>query len=83
MAVTTYQAALDFLYRYIPVPTHRADPAENLARTRELLDALGTPDARLRSVVVAGTKGKGSTSAMSTPGSLPKAKRLRSSGVRS
>jgi dihydrofolate synthase/folylpolyglutamate synthase len=64
MAVTTYQSALDYLYRYIPVPTHRADPAENLTRTRELLDALGTPDARLRTVVVAGTKGKGSTSAM-------------------
>ena len=64
MVVTTYQAALDYLYRYIPVPTHRADPAENLTRTRELLDALGTPDARLRTVVVAGTKGKGSTSAM-------------------
>jgi folylpolyglutamate synthase/dihydropteroate synthase len=54
---------IDYLYRYIPVPTHRADPAENLTRTRELLDALGSPDARLRSVVVAGTKGKGSTSA--------------------
>ena len=64
MVVTTYQAALDYLYSYIPDTIHRTDPAENLTRTRELLDALGAPDTRLRTVVVAGTKGKGSTSAM-------------------
>ncbi len=33
-------------------------------RTRALLDGLGNPDRRYRSVIVAGTKGKGSTCAM-------------------
>ncbi|MFN5928571.1 MAG: bifunctional folylpolyglutamate synthase/dihydrofolate synthase, partial [Roseiflexaceae bacterium] len=64
MAVTTYQQALDFLYGYLPTPAAGRNPADNLVRTRALLDALGAPDARLKSVVVAGTKGKGSTSAM-------------------
>lgn len=35
-------------------------------RTRGLLEALGNPDRRFRSVIVAGTKGKGSTCAMLT-----------------
>lgn len=64
MAVTTYQQALDYLYGYIPNPSASRDPAQNLVRTRALLDALGAPDQRFPSVVVAGTKGKGSTSAM-------------------
>ncbi|MEY2844914.1 MAG: hypothetical protein RL076_460 [Chloroflexota bacterium] len=64
MAVTSYQQALDFLYGYLPTPAASRDPADNLLRTRALLDALGAPDRQLRSVVIAGTKGKGSTSAM-------------------
>jgi dihydrofolate synthase/folylpolyglutamate synthase len=40
-------------------------PAEfNLPRTRALLDLLGNPQRRYPSVVIAGTKGKGSTAAM-------------------
>ena len=44
----------------------RASPAEQwkLGRTRALLDIAGAPDRRLRVVLVAGTKGKGSTCAM-------------------
>jgi len=44
----------------------RASPEEQwkLGRTRALLDLAGAPDRRLRIVLVAGTKGKGSTCAM-------------------
>ena len=42
----------------------RPDAAQNLPRMRRLLDALGAPDARFNSVVVAGTKGKGSVAAI-------------------
>ncbi len=64
MPISTYQQALDFLYGYIPTPTASRNPADNLTRTRTLLDFLGAPDKRVASVVVAGTKGKGSTAAM-------------------
>lgn len=42
-----------------------ADPAQawDLGRTRALLDLVGAPDRRMRSVLIAGTKGKGSTAA--------------------
>ena len=63
-----YQAALDYLYSFInyenkmpPSPTHARF---NLDRMRWLLEQLGTPQERYPSVVVAGTKGKGSTVAM-------------------
>ena len=36
----------------------------NLRRTRVLLDLLGAPDRRLKIVLIAGTKGKGSTAAL-------------------
>jgi dihydrofolate synthase/folylpolyglutamate synthase len=61
-----YQQALDYLYSFID-PSRSgpaADPSRNLARTRALLGALGDPQDRLRFVVVAGTKGKGSTCVM-------------------
>src|SRR4051794_26397596 len=45
-------------------PRASADEQWKLGRTRALLDLLGAPDARLRVVLVAGTKGKGSTCAM-------------------
>lgn len=61
-----YDAALAFLL----APTDPSRPTvasptadRNLPRMRRLLDLLGAPDARFPSVVVAGTKGKGSTSA--------------------
>jgi dihydrofolate synthase/folylpolyglutamate synthase len=61
-----YQGALDYLYSFIAgerqIP--RPPPELNLARTSELLARLGEPQRAFASVVVAGTKGKGSTCAM-------------------
>ena len=61
-----YAAALAFLL----APTDPGRPVvasptadQNLPRMRRLLDLLGSPDARYPAVVVAGTKGKGSTAA--------------------
>jgi dihydrofolate synthase / folylpolyglutamate synthase len=45
-------------------PRASADSQWKLGRTRALLDLAGAPDRRLRIVLVAGTKGKGSTCAM-------------------
>lgn len=61
-----YQQALDYLYGFVAGErqTPRPPPELNLTRTRALLDALGAPDRSLPCVVVAGTKGKGSTCAM-------------------
>jgi len=44
-------------------PRSHPDPAWNVRRTRALLDLAGAPDQRLECVLVAGTKGKGSTAA--------------------
>jgi dihydrofolate synthase/folylpolyglutamate synthase len=64
----TYQDALDYLYSFIdyerrPVPS-REDARYNLPRTHALLAAVGNPQMSFASIVVAGTKGKGSTSAL-------------------
>src|SRR3712207_426868 len=63
-----YQAALDYIYSFInyeskmpPSPQHARF---NLGRMRWLLRELDDPHTQFPSVVVAGTKGKGSTSAM-------------------
>lgn len=66
--LATYQDALDYLYSFIdyerrPIPS-RQDARFNLPRTHALLAAVGNPHTRFTSVVVAGTKGKGSTSAL-------------------
>ena len=45
-------------------PRASPDSQWKLGRTRALLDLAGAPDRRLRIALVAGTKGKGSTSAM-------------------
>lgn len=61
-----YQQTLDYLYsfpdslRKMPRPP----PEWNLPQTDLLLQAVGAPQRVFRSIVVAGTKGKGSTSAM-------------------
>lgn len=64
----TYQQALDYLYSFMDFERKpAATPAEaafNLTRMRALLSAVGDPQDGLRSVVVAGTKGKGSTCAL-------------------
>lgn len=63
-SVTTYQEALDYLYRFVYESKQRPHPSLNLTRTNQLLDAFDNPHLQFDSVVVAGTKGKGSTSAM-------------------
>jgi dihydrofolate synthase/folylpolyglutamate synthase len=62
----TYQQALDWIYSFIDsekkLPQTPLD--FNLPRVRALLAALGDPQTSYPAVVVAGTKGKGSTCAM-------------------
>lgn len=62
----TYQQTLDWLYSFIDsekkLPQTPLD--FNLPRVTALLHALGDPHTRYPAVVVAGTKGKGSTCAM-------------------
>ena len=64
----TYAEALTYLNRFISY--ERQQPAKyspetlNLDRVNALLDRLGRPDRTFRVIHVAGTKGKGSTSAM-------------------
>lgn len=61
----THEEALNFWYGRIDFEKRSAKPEElKLDRMRALLRALGDPHKRLRVVHVAGTKGKGSTSAM-------------------
>jgi dihydrofolate synthase/folylpolyglutamate synthase len=62
-----YRASLDYLYgrlNYERVGMPRASADLRLGRMRRLLRLLGDPQDALRIVHVAGTKGKGSTSAM-------------------
>ena len=66
--ITTYQQALDYLYQFIdparkPAATH-SEATEQLQRVAALLERAGSPQNSLRCVVIAGTKGKGSTAAI-------------------
>ena len=61
-----YQEALDYLYSRLPV-FHRIGPKAlkpGLGNTLRLCEALGNPQHRFKSIHVAGTNGKGSTSHM-------------------
>ncbi len=66
--IASYQDALDYLYSFIDFERKPArtpqQAAHNLARMRAWLAALGDPQQHFQSVVIAGTKGKGSTAAM-------------------
>lgn len=66
--IETYQQALDYIYGFIdptrPAATGDAAARRNLGRMRALLAAAGDPHAAMQTVVVAGTKGKGSTCIM-------------------
>ena len=68
MSTTTYQEALDYLYSHIDYSMKRSYrySAEvfELQRVIDLLEALGNPHARIKAFHVAGTKGKGSVSAL-------------------
>lgn len=66
MQTMTYQNALDYLYSFLDTE-HKLPHTSiefNLPRTTALLAALGEPQRALRSVLIAGTKGKGSTAAL-------------------
>lgn len=67
-AVAAYQQAVNFLLDRINYERSQhmpySDRAFKLDRMRQLLERLGNPHLQLRIVHVAGTKGKGSTSAM-------------------
>ena len=61
-----YSEALDYLYSRLPV-FHRIGPKAlkpGLGNTLKLCDAVGNPQHQFRSIHVAGTNGKGSTSHM-------------------
>lgn len=63
-----YRSVLDWVWSYSARPRSPAEMAAQravkLERMRALLDALGRPEQRFPSLLVAGTKGKGSTVAM-------------------
>ncbi len=61
-----YQQALDYVYSFMDPARAgpQANPHMNLVRTQALLVALGNPQQGMNCVVVAGTKGKGSTCAL-------------------
>src|SRR5437867_45059 len=63
-----YRRALERIYGFSAVPRsaaeQRADRPRKLPRVRALLERLGNPQAGYPSVLVAGTKGKGSTAAI-------------------
>jgi dihydrofolate synthase / folylpolyglutamate synthase len=61
----TYEEALAFWYGRINFEHHSPKPSDlKLDRMHALLDRLGNPQQNLRIVHIAGSKGKGSTSAM-------------------
>jgi dihydrofolate synthase/folylpolyglutamate synthase len=79
MSVRTYQDALDYLYSFVDYSLERSYrySAElfDLGRVRRLLHALGDPHERYPAFHIAGTKGKGSVTAMIASG-------LRAAGYR-
>jgi dihydrofolate synthase / folylpolyglutamate synthase len=66
MAITSYQDTLDYLYQNLPIfqrvgaAAYKAD----LTNTIALCQALGNPQNKFKSIHVAGTNGKGSSSHM-------------------
>ena len=65
---TAYNQALDYLYSYIDYSLKKSSEVAkadfNLDRVRALMDRLGNPELKYPILHVAGTKGKGSTSAL-------------------
>jgi len=63
---TEYQATLDYLYLHLPMYQRIGAVAyrEDLTNTIALCNALGNPQTKFKSVHVAGTNGKGSSSHM-------------------
>jgi len=77
--MAAYRTALDWLLGFADYERRRPDSGGSwrfsLERPRALLAALGHPEQRYQSIIVAGTKGKGSTAAML-------AQLLRTAGLR-
>jgi dihydrofolate synthase/folylpolyglutamate synthase len=65
----SYEKSIAYLDEYVPqyfegkqaIPRHEE---HGVARTKKLLTALGNPEHTFKSILIAGTKGKGSTAAM-------------------
>ncbi len=68
MTQITYQQALDYLYSFVDYSVERSyrysSEVFDLQRVEDLLSRLGNPHTKFKSVHIAGTKGKGSVSAM-------------------
>ena len=67
MEIETYEEAMRWLYYRIDYERIRPNGQSNpfrLERVEQLLHRIGNPHKRIRSVHIAGTKGKGSTAAM-------------------
>src|SRR4029079_12024129 len=71
LAVTSRATGLEWLLAFsdprrvvVCNSSSRGGLESNLRRTRILLDLAGAPDRRMRVVLIAGTKGKGSTAAL-------------------
>ncbi|MGD8822072.1 MAG: hypothetical protein PVG63_03135, partial [Anaerolineales bacterium] len=68
MGKTAYLTALDYLYSFVDNSVTRrqrySPDGTELQRMRSLLERLGNPHRSYPSVHIAGTKGKGSVSAM-------------------
>jgi dihydrofolate synthase / folylpolyglutamate synthase len=68
VSIETYRDALAYIYSHINferrmMPTYDSDVL-NLGRTKRLLAELGNPHCQVPSLLIAGTKGKGSTAAI-------------------
>ncbi|HXS38039.1 MAG TPA: folylpolyglutamate synthase/dihydrofolate synthase family protein [Flavipsychrobacter sp.] len=61
-----YQQTLDYLYEQLPMFSKLGKDAikKDLTNTRKLCEALGNPQEKFKSIHIAGTNGKGSTSHM-------------------
>ena len=59
-----YQATIDYLFNALPAYQNQGESAykDNLDNTHALMDALGHPENKFKSIHVAGTNGKGSVS---------------------
>jgi dihydrofolate synthase/folylpolyglutamate synthase len=68
MAISSYQEALDYLYSFVDYSVERSyrysPEVFDLGRVRELLRRLGNPQDSYPAFHIAGTKGKGSVSAL-------------------
>ena len=62
MSITTYQQALSFIKREIPLSKPNSiRPQDSFRRAKHLLNLLDNPQDKLKTVHIAGTSGKGST----------------------